>query len=468
MRSKFCIIGAGASGIAVAKTFVQRGIPCDVIEREADIGGLWNIKTNSRIVYKSTHLVSAVTSTAFEDYPVTTDEIPASGDPIPDYPSHEWVLNYLREYASVFGVLPHIQFGKSVEKVTPVGDGTWHVKVAGEPEARHYRGVVIANGHHEATRTPEYPGQFAGEMIHSKGYVSQKQVRDKRVLVVGAGNSACDIIKDAAHASGEKVIMSMRRGTWFVPKFVLGFPTGDVLGAVEWLLTPVPRVIKRYLFQASLWVLSGSPTRYKMPAPAYPIDKAHPTMSDDVPRLVAHGRVLVRPEIERYEGSDVVFKDGRRETVDMIIFATGYKLAIPFLAESDYLGPNGKPRLYKNVAHPEHPGLYFAGLIQANGSIWRLADYQSRIIANAIIAADQAAPAYTEFRNKVTSAAPVSTETFVASDRHKLEANYFDYARDLKREAKAFGPAINAARYQGKVDTISSDAASDSHRQAAE
>ena len=175
----------------------------------------------------------------------------------------------------------------------------------------------------------------------------------------------------------------------------------------------------------------------------------------------------MRPEIEQFEGNDVIFKDGTRETVDTIIFATGYKLAIPFLAEKEYLGPNGKPRLYKNVAHPEHPGLFFAGLIQANGSIWRLADYQGQIIANAILA-EQTSPAdAAKFRAKVSAPTPVSNETFVESERHKLEANYFDYARDLKREVKAFGKFVNAQQYQ-KLETTSAPAHIEAKRHAAE
>ncbi|HRK19831.1 MAG TPA: NAD(P)-binding domain-containing protein [Hyphomicrobiaceae bacterium] len=462
---KYCIIGAGMSGVAVAKTFIQRGIPFDIVERENDIGGLWNIKTGSRVVYESTHLVSAVSSTAFEDYPVSTDEVTPDG-PIPDYPSHEWVMNYLRDYARIFGVTPRVEFGRTVEKLAPVGDGTWTVKIAGEPSPRTYKGVVVANGHHEAPRLPTYPGDFAGEIIHSRQYVSQRQVRDRRVLVVGAGNSACDIIKDAAHASGAKVVMSMRRGTWFVPKFILGFPTGDVVGTIEWLLTPLPRLVKRYLFQASLWVLQGPPTRYHMPAPAYAIDKAHPTMSDDVPRLVSHGRVIVRPEIARYEGNDVVFTDGSRETVDVIIFATGYKFEIPFLDRSEYFDANGRPTLYKQFAHPRHPNLFFAGLIQANGSIWRLADYQGRIIANAIVAERSDPSEYAEFRARVSRPTPVSKEVFVDSERHKLEANYFDYARDLKREAKQF-KAAGKLPYAGDA-SASANAATDHTRVAAE
>lgn len=436
-RGRYCIVGAGVSGIATAKNFLQRGIPFDLIERETDIGGLWNINTGSRVVYESTHLVSAITSTAFEDYPISTEDAPDDA-PIPEYPSHEWVLNYLKDYARVFGVMPHVQFGARVESLAPSPDGAWNVKIAGEAAARNYKGVVVANGHHEAPRTPSYPGEFAGEIIHSRDYVSQRQVRDKRVLVVGAGNSACDIIKDAAHASGAKVVMSMRRGTWFVPKFILGFPTGDAVSMAEWLMTPLPRVVKRYLFQASLWLLQGPPTRYGLPAPAYAIDKAHPTMSDDVPRLVAHGRVLVRPEIARYDGNDVIFSDGRRESVDMIIFATGYKFEIPFLDRKEYFDASGRPTLYKQFAHPRHASLYFAGLIQANGSIWRIAEKQARIIANAVVASAQVPEEFAAFRSRVSTPSPVSGETFVSSDRHKLEANYFDYSRDLKREAKQF------------------------------
>ena len=67
----------------------------------------------------------------------------------------------------------------------------------------------------------------------------------------------------------------------------MGFPTGDVLSTVE--LFPLPRLVKRWLFQASLWLLQGPPSRYRMPDPDYAIDQAHPTMTDEIPRLVAHG-----------------------------------------------------------------------------------------------------------------------------------------------------------------------------------
>lgn len=430
-REKLCIIGAGASGLAVAKNFIERDIPFDCLERAPDIGGLWNISTDSGIVYESTHLVSSISSTGFEDLPMLDEEYP-------EYPSHDRVLGYFRDYAEKFGIGEHIELGKTVTRAAPRSDKLWDVSIAGEERPRTYRGVVIASGHHDTPRMPAYPGTFAGEIIHSRRYKSPKQVRDKRVLVVGCGNSAADIVSDAVHG-GSQVFLSIRRGYWFVPKFLLGWPTGDVVQYLE--LLPLPRLIKRWLFQAGLWVLQGPPSRYRMPDPDYSIDQAHPTMTDEIPRLVAHGSLAIKPEIAGFEGKQVVFKDGSRETIDMIVLATGYQPVVPFLDEGLLFGPDGRPRLYLNVFHPEHEGLFAAGLVQANGSMWRLADYQGRLIANTIVAEAVAPARARRLRSDLASgAARMRAHAFVGSDRHRLEVNYYDYRRLLRRLIRGFGP----------------------------
>ncbi len=430
-REKFCIIGAGASGLAVAKTFIERDIPFDCIERAPDIGGLWNIATDSGIVYESTHLVSSISSTGFEDLPMLDEDYP-------EYPSHERVLGYFRDYAAKFGIRAHIEFSKTVARVAPREDKLWDVAIAGEERPRIYRGIVIASGHHDVPRMPTIPGTFAGETIHSRRYKSPKQVRDKRVLVVGCGNSAADIVSDAVHG-GSQVFLSMRRGYWFVPKFLMGWPTGDVVQNLE--LLPVPRIIKRWLFQAGLWVLQGPPARYRLPAPQYSIDQAHPTMTDEIPRLVAHGSLAVKPEIARFEGSEVIFKDGSRETIDMVVFATGYEPVVPFIDPDLLFAGDGRPRLQLNVFHPDYENLFAAGLVQANGSMWRLADYQGQLIANTIVA-EAAAPARAQrLRASLAAAgARLRAHAFVGSDRHRLEVNYYDYRRLLRRLIRGFGP----------------------------
>jgi Flavin-binding monooxygenase-like len=427
---RYCIIGAGASGLAVAKNFARRGIPFDCLEREQDIGGLWNIATPSGIVYETTHLVSSISSTGFDDLPMLDEDYP-------EYPSHERILGYFRDYVRSFGLNDHIELGKAVSRVAPLGDGRWEVVVAGEPQPRVYRGVVLASGHHDTPRMPAYPGTFTGEILHSRAYKSPKQLRDKRVLVVGCGNSAADIVSDAVHG-GSKVFLSIRRGYWFVPKFILGFPTGDVISYAE--MVPLPRLVRRWLFQGVLWLVQGPPSRYRMPDPDYAIDQAHPTMTDEIPRLVAHGDLAVKPEVAGYEGDRVRFKDGTAETIDTIVFATGYQPVIPFIDESLIFAGGGRPRFQLAVVHPEHDGLFAAGLVQANGSMWRLADYQSQLIANLIVAGQRAPELARRLRALLAARhARAGGRSFVASDRHRLEVNYYDYRRLLKRLIRRFG-----------------------------
>ncbi len=424
---RYCIIGAGASGLAAAKTFLERGIAFDCLEREQDIGGLWNIATASGIVYETTHLVSCISATGFDDLPMLDEDYP-------EYPNHARVLGYFRDYIAKFGLMPHIELGKAVTRLSPSGDGDWQVSVAGEAKPRRYRGVVIASGHHDVPRLPTYPGSFAGEIIHSRRYKSPLQVRDKRVLVVGCGNSAADVVSDAVHGRSH-VFLSLRRGYWFVPKFVLGFPTGDVLAYAE--LLPLPRRLKRWLFQASLWLLQGPPSRYRLPQPNYAIDQAHPTMTDEIPRLVAHGSLTVKPEIAGYDGPRVLFKDGSAETVDLIVFATGYQPVLPFLAADVAFAADGRSRFVHSVFHPDYANLFAVGLVQANGSMWRLADYQAQLIATSIIAEMRAPQQAARFRAKLVAAS--EPRQFVASERHRLEVNYFDYRRKLKRLNRGFG-----------------------------
>ena len=429
-RDKFCIIGAGASGLAVAKNFIERDIPFDCLERAPDLGGLWNIATDSGIVYETTHLISSISSTGFDDLPMLDEDYP-------EYPSHERVLGYFRDYAAKFGIGEHIEFGKTVTRVAPRGDGLWDVAIAGEARPRTYRGIVIASGHHDTPRMPTFAGTFAGEIIHSRHYKSPKQVRDKRVLVVGCGNSAADIVSDAVHG-GSKVFLSIRRGYWFVPKFLMGWPTGDVVQNLE--LLPLPRLIKRWLFQAGLWVLQGPPSRYRMPDPDYSIDQAHPTMTDEIPRLVAHGSLTIKPEIARLDGGEVVFKDASREAIDLIVLATGYEPAVPFVDKGLLFAADGRPRLQLNMFHPEHENLFAVGLVQANGSMWRLADYQGQLIANTIVARAVAPTRWQRLRSALAAGAvTMPTRGFVGSDRHRLEVNYYDYRRLLRRLIRGFG-----------------------------
>ncbi|MGO8843497.1 MAG: flavin-containing monooxygenase [Methyloceanibacter sp.] len=430
---KVCIIGAGSSGLVTAKTFAERGIPFDCLERENDIGGLWNETTNTGVVYETTYLVSSRKYTGFEDYPMPED--------YPTYPSHREALAYLRDYAQTFGVLDRIQFNTVVESAERTEEG-WRVTIAGEARPRLYRALVIATGHHDIPRIPKIPGKFTGEIMHSRDYRSVKQLTDKRVLVVGAGNSACDIVVDATSVA-RAVYQSMRRGTYFVPKFMLGRPTDGIVNFCERL--PMPRGLRNRLY--TLWhkLMVGANARYGLPEPEHRIMDTHPTMNTVLPQLAAHGRIGIKPDITELKGRIVRFSDGSEVEADLLVYATGYEIAVPIIDNDLIFDANGRPRLFFNVFHPQLDDLFAVGLIQANGSIWRVADDQSKLVASFLIAAAEGHERASWFRALKAQGPQRSPRTsYVQSERHLLEANYYAYRRQARRLLRAFGTMAKA------------------------
>ncbi|HEX6808850.1 MAG TPA: NAD(P)/FAD-dependent oxidoreductase, partial [Gemmatimonadaceae bacterium] len=187
-EDRYCIIGAGPSGLATAHEFQRAGIAFDAIERHHDVGGIWDMQNPGTPMYDSAHFISSRTQSAFDHFPMPAD--------YPDYPSRTRILEYLRAYADQDGIRSRITFDTTVTRATPV-DGGWDVELA-SGEHRRYRGVVCAVGNNWNPVDASYPGHFDGEMYHSSRYKSATSLAGKRVLVVGGGNSGCDIACDAA------------------------------------------------------------------------------------------------------------------------------------------------------------------------------------------------------------------------------------------------------------------------------
>ncbi|MEG6509858.1 NAD(P)-binding domain-containing protein [Methyloligella sp. 2.7D] len=422
---KLCIIGAGPSGLAAAKTFKQRGIPFDCLEREGDIGGLWNAHTETGVVYDSTFLVSSRRHTGFEDFPFPDD--------YPIYPSHAQVLTYLKAYAKAFGIDERIEFNAEVVEAKRT-DGGWRVHVKGESHPRFYKGLVMANGHHHIPRIPKIPGTFSGEIMHSRDYRNVQQLAGKRVVVAGGGNSACDIVVDATSVA-KSVHQSLRRGYHFVPKFILGRPTDGIVHFFENF--PMPYWLRNRLYTRWMRLMAGRPEKFGLPKPDYWILDSHPTMNTILPQLVAHGRIDIKPDIAEFDGNLVRFADGSEVEADLVVFATGYEISLPFLDNDLVFDADGKPILYLNVFHPEYDDFFAVGLIQANGSIWRLADDQSTLIASYLIARSKHDPKAEWFAEKKRRG--IAHRSYVQSERHTLETNYFAYRRLAKKLIRRFG-----------------------------
>jgi cation diffusion facilitator CzcD-associated flavoprotein CzcO len=372
---RVCVIGAGSSGLAAARNLREAGLEVDILEACDDLGGNWNYPLPVARVYRSTHTISSKPGTEFPDYPM-----PAS---YADYPHHTEILAYLRGYAEHFRLGPLIEYGADVERVEPstvtgpTRDPCWEVTLAGG-EGRRYGALVIANGHNRDPIIPEYPGSFDGEVMHSADYKVSEILLGKRVLVVGGGNSGCDIVVEAAHKA-EEAFHSTRKGYYYIPKYLWGQPSDQVASLMHALR--IPMGIQRIVANISLRLFMGRHRDLGLPEPDHRLFESHPIVNTLLPYFVQHGAITPKPDIVRLDGGWVHFSDGTSEAIDLLIWATGYLITFPFMDESHLNWRDGRPNLYKHVFHPETDNLFVVGLIQPDSGQFGIVHWQCRAMA---------------------------------------------------------------------------------------
>lgn len=424
LSPRICIIGAGPSGLTTAKNLEQQGLTNFVVfEKNANLGGNWIFDENNAhsSVYETTHIISSKRLSQYEDFPMPAD--------YPDYPSHVQILAYFDSYAEHFGIKKYIQFNTSVEQLTPLDNEKWQL-IYRDEQGQHeaiFDYVFVANGHHWDPYVPDYAGEFRGTLLHAHQYKKAAPFKDKRVLVVGGGNSACDIAVEIARIS-TKTCISMRRGQHIFPKFIFGKPT-DVLFSI---IKGLPRWLKQILVSFVIRILQGRYAKYHLKKPDCKPLEIHPTINSELLYFIRHGKILPQRGIDRFEGNTVHFIDGRQEEFDVVIFATGYKISFPFFAKDliDFSNLTSIP-LYRKMMHPEFSSLYFIGLFQPQGCIWPLADYQAKIAAQ-IISGSLKRPA--NLTNKIRKEMKKARSRFKETIRHALEVDYQGFRRQLIKE----------------------------------
>jgi cation diffusion facilitator CzcD-associated flavoprotein CzcO len=433
----------------VVKRFAESGIDFDCFEAESDVGGIWNLDS-PHAVYGSTHLNSSKKLTRYLDFDFAEDW--------PVYASAEQVQDYLRAYAEEFGLYDRITFNTRVENVER-RDECWLVTVQGESKPRRYDGVIMATGHHWHPSIPEYPGTFEGEILHSHDVKSKAQLKDKRILVVGAGNSAVDILDDAAH-EGKAAFHSMRRTYYFFPKLLFGKPTDAVIDRVS--QAPLPRKFMYGLYKLGMLILIGSHERYGLPKPDHDLFEAHPTASNTYLDHLTHGRVVAKPGVTHMEGKRVYFTDETSADFDMVIWATGFRVHFPFMDDSYVLDEEGWSKLFIHTFHRDWDDFFAVGLFDpAEGGVWQVADHQARLIAAFITSQEKDPQRAHWFRNLKRSATPDIGHGIKRQDTpwHRFEIHHLRFRRYMKRLLRKFG---ESAQPVGEMRTMgeSADAAS--------
>ena len=429
-----CVIGAGSSGIASCQVLHARGIPFDCLEAGSEVGGNWRYDNDSGMssAYRSLHAESSRRGMQYTAFPMP--------DGYPNYPSHRLIANYLDEFVDHFGFRSKIQFRTEVTRVVPTTEGGWDVSVrqrdTGAVRTERYGAVLVANGHHWDPRYPEpaFPGAatFTGEQIHSHHYRTPEPFAGKRVLVLGIGNSACDVAVDCSRV-GARTLLAMRRGAHIVPKHLFGMPT-DHLTLMR-LGTWVPLRLQGFAVTLLMRIAQGPATKYGLPRPDRRLLCAPPTVSDSLLSRLDHGDIVVRPNIDRFDGDRVWFTDGSAEQVDAVIYCTGYKISFPFLDEALIGAEDGQIPLYHRIVPPQLPGLYFIGLVQPIGAMMPIAEVQSEWVAD-LLQGRAALPPEPQMNREIARYRAMTAKRYASSARNTIQVDFLAYLREIRRERR--------------------------------
>jgi cation diffusion facilitator CzcD-associated flavoprotein CzcO len=429
--SRTCVIGAGSSGLAVAKALIDAGVPFDCFEESDRVGGLWVFgnKNGKSAAYRSLTINTSRDRMQFADFPMPRD--------YPDYPGHERMASYFQAYAERFDLRRHIRFETKVDRVEPGPAGGFVVTLANGQRDR-YGAVVVANGHHwdPAWPDPKIPGRFLGVTLHSNAYVDPSKphdLRGKRVVVVGFGNSAVDIACELAReGAAAEVTLSTRRGAWVLPKYVGKRPL-DQLRIVPLFL---PIGVRQRLGSLYYRLIVGKLEDYGLHRPDHRLGGAHPTISSDLLPLLRQGKVTPKPALVRFHDDVVEFADGSRTAADAIVFATGYKVTFPFFDPAFVEAANNVLPLYYRLFHLDIENLFFVGLAQPLGAIMPIAEAQAKLLADSLTGR-YALPPREAMRALTDAETRTMSRRYVASRRHTMQVDFDDFMKALAQEHRA-------------------------------
>ncbi|XP_047442132.1 flavin-containing monooxygenase 5-like [Mugil cephalus] len=442
MPRRVAVVGGGSSGLACIKCCLDEGLEPVCFESSDDIGGLWRFKETPEpdraSIYHSVIINTSKEMMCFSDFP-----IPAH---FPNFMHNSLIMDYFRMYADHFKLVKHIRFHTRVLQVKKRSDfshsGEWDVETEnkdGKKEKHIFDAVMICIGHHCIPNMPleDFPGidTFKGKYFHSRDYKTPEEWRNKKVVVIGIGNSGGDIAVELSRVT-KQLYLSTRRGAWVLNR------VGDNGMPLDLLFNRITdTATKLFPFGFMCSLVEGQLNRrfdhalYNL-KPKHRLFSQHPTVNDELPNRILSGTIQVKPNIRRFHGSSVEFDDGSVvEDVDLVVFATGYKFSFPFLASHVVSVSENKAALYKYVFPPEieRPTLAIIGLVQPLGAIMPISEMQARWatrVFKGCIKLPSADAMLKDIQNKKEEMA----KRYVTSQRHTIQVDYIKYMDEIAEQ----------------------------------
>lgn len=213
------IIGAGWSGLLACKSMLEEGLTAVALEKRPDAGGLWNYTDDPSIitVMKNTKTTSSSTVTEMSDFPMP--------EKIGQFPKQEDVLSYLKSYCDAFDLWPHIRLGHCVTEITKA-DKFWRVRCENEQLFESKFLIICTGSVQKPNRELEHTilRDFVGEVRHSselKSFVPEHE--NKRVMLIGGGETASDIVEEY-YDHVTRIVWCIPRGMHFFRKYAKILP----------------------------------------------------------------------------------------------------------------------------------------------------------------------------------------------------------------------------------------------------
>ncbi|RIB22936.1 flavin monooxygenase-like protein [Gigaspora rosea] len=353
-------------------------------------------------------------------------------------------------YAENFNLLPHIKFNTTVLKVSILPDKRWKVKYIikskNEEKEEIFDFVMICSGHYSKSKWPKFKGMnlFKGEQLHSYKYKRAIDFENKRVLVVGAGNSAMDIAVELTHVASQ-VYISIRSGKlpWIIPRFLKGKPRDHINRFSAYIIPPF---IRGKIIENS--IIKSFPISSHLKLPTDPLIATFSITNSEIFQCLAAGTIIVKPNIKelKSENNQIEFVDGSiLENIDVVIYSTGYYIDYPFLEKHIYTGGDeieqvyGKDFhkivwLYRSIFPPKYPNIAFIGLTNRAGSSLPICEMQARYVTSLIKGFIKSLPSQNEMERSIRKHYENSLKKYCKSARSGIRYNYLSYMDTLSKD----------------------------------
>ena len=361
------IIGASISGLACASSLQKQNIDYIIIEKQNQVAAPW------RNHYERLHLH---TSKRFSNLPYKKFE-----SSVPRYPSRQQVVDYLEDYQKEFDINPvYNTEALSIKKeknywITQTSNGTF--------KSTH---VIMATGAYGKPKPINFKGKetFTGKIIHSIEYKTGKEFSGQNVLVVGFGNSACEIAIDL-YENSARPSMSVRSPVNVIPRDVFGIP---VLELSLLMKNISPRIADKISAPLMSWLVGDLTKLGLKKLPYGPLEEIQkegkiPLLDIGTIRHIRKGNIKIYDDIESIEGDTVFFKENKKESFDAIIACIGYYRDYAEIVEVEKERFEDLNQCIDKQKYFGKDGLYFCGYwISPNGQFREISLDAKKIAAD--------------------------------------------------------------------------------------